>query len=133
MEAHEPLLVERFQHQKHNRWNDSHIGQRAGHVVGESSAGGCERTRVLDIAASTLWTGRAIRDLRSTSWTKSHEGLLRETRGTLSEPSLRRNEGRDGGIVPSQARVTTKLPRKKWETARQSRWRFQENLVKPPF
>src|SRR5208337_5428319 len=78
MEANETLLVERLQHQKNNRRDDGHVGQRAGHVIVKSGGYRCGHAHAptLHGTAGTLCTGRSIRDLRSTGCTKSHRSLL---------------------------------------------------------
>src|SRR5271155_4401598 len=88
MEADETLLVERLDHQKHNCRNDGQVGQRAGHIIGQSSGRGSHWAYAL--AARALRAGRSIRDLRSTGWTKGHKTSF-ELTGTLSERSVARN------------------------------------------
>src|SRR5580698_9473490 len=74
MKTDEALLIERFHNQKHNRRNNGYVGERAGHVVGESA--GRRRGGDRSSACCTLRTTRSIRDLGSASRTKSHWGLL---------------------------------------------------------
>src|SRR5260221_7277704 len=94
METAEAVAVERLQHQKHNRGDDGHVGQRASHVIGETGGCGRDRTRGTPSgSARTLRTCCSIGDLCSTDWTKNHRGLLRETTGKLSERSSWRNGG----------------------------------------
>src|SRR5260221_13666261 len=94
METAEAVAVERLQHQKHNRGDDGHVGQRASHVIGETGGCGGDRTRGTPSgSARTLRTCCSIGDLCSTDWTKNHRGLLRETTGKLSERSSWRNGG----------------------------------------
>src|SRR5208282_1875527 len=96
VEADESLFVERFHYQKHNRRNDGHVGERAGDIIGKSSAGRCNNAGGLYGTSTTLRTGRSIRNLGSTGCTKSHGGLLGDDRHvirTLAMAQWRRSGG----------------------------------------
>ena len=96
METDESLLVERLQHQEHNRRDDGDIGQRASDVIGETGGRGYDCDRTLCGGASTLRTGRSIRNLHSTSRTKSHGNLLMIDERQVIRTLAARNAGLTG-------------------------------------
>src|ERR1700691_6281134 len=89
VEAYETPLVKRLEHKKQNCRNDGQVGQSAGHVIGEPGGCGWGYAHAL-CAASTLRTGRSIRDLGSTGWAKSHRASFKMT-GKVTEHWSRRN------------------------------------------
>jgi hypothetical protein len=96
MEADKGFLIEGLHDEEHNRRDDGHIGQRAGHIIGETSTCGRDDGRygVWGRSRSTLGTGRTIGDLGSTVWTKGHKASF-ELTGKVSECRA----GRNGGVA----------------------------------
>jgi hypothetical protein len=95
MEADKGFLVEGLHDEEHNRRNDGHVGQRASHIIGETST--CGRDDGRGRRRGTLGTGSAIGDLGSTAWTKGHKASF-ELRGKVSECRAGCN-GRMAGVL----------------------------------
>src|SRR5271165_2270202 len=114
MEADEAVLVVGLEHQEDNRRNKGDIGKHAGDVIGESANGG----RCCGLAAATtLGTGRAIRDLRSTTGTKSHEGSPWYARNLYQANGLLHGDYGQGPELGSKERY------QKWELGAMQRTR----------